>query len=258
MDNHIKSSNFAESFLVVKDLALISICFGKLLTVTHFLITQTSNLFVINQFWWILRHFLSEFLIHNKFIFWSAHSHSWLVANDAPKWSTSIIYPLNIFCSQIHYSCSKGFKKEHCKVLSDIIIHQTHYEKSDWSRAFNQFTIACELDMINVISAADITFIMSSSTSAWLLSPLECSPQKQNGWTLRFCFWGRIMWKMYNKTTIEFGFRMISWIIKTSCLCYNTDHGFDNSWYHAQPHPIISLLGVPVISYLSVVWWNCD
>ena len=34
-----------------------------------------------------------------------------------------------------------------------IIIHQTHYEKSDWSRAFNQFTIACELDMINAISA---------------------------------------------------------------------------------------------------------
>ena len=62
-----------------------------------------------------------------------------------------------------------------------IIIHQTHYEKSDWSRAFNQFTIACELDMINAISAADIAFIMSSSTSAWLLSPLECFPQKQNG-----------------------------------------------------------------------------
>ena len=62
-----------------------------------------------------------------------------------------------------------------------IIIHQTHYEKSDWSRAFNQFTIACELDMINAISAAEFAFIMSSSTSAWLLSPLECSPQKQNG-----------------------------------------------------------------------------
>ena len=129
-----------------------------------------------------------------------------------------------------------------------IIIHQTHYEKSDWSRAFNQFTIACELDRINAISAADIGFIMSSSTSAWLLSPLECFPQKQNGWTLRFCFWGWIMWKMYNKTIIEFGFRKISWIIKTSCLCYlpqpsasadNIDLGFDNSWYHAQPHPII-------------------
>ena len=35
-----------------------------------------------------------------------------------------------------------------------IVIHQTHYEKSDWSRAFNQFTITCELDMINAISAA--------------------------------------------------------------------------------------------------------
>ena len=53
---------------------------------------------------------------------------------------------------------------------------------------------------------------------------------------------------MYNKTIIEFGFCMISWIIKTSCLYYlpqpsasadNTDLGFDNSWYHAQPHPII-------------------
>ena len=62
-----------------------------------------------------------------------------------------------------------------------IIMHQTHHEKSDWSRAFNQFTIACELDMINALSAADIAFIMSSSTSAWLLSRLECSPQKQNG-----------------------------------------------------------------------------
>ena len=56
---------------------------------------------------------------------------------------------------------------------TDIIIHQTHCEKSDWPRVFNQFTIACELDMINAISAADIAFIMSSSTSAWLLSPLK-------------------------------------------------------------------------------------
>ena len=67
------------------------------------------------------------------------------------------------------------------KGVMNIIIYQTRCEKSDWSIAFNQFTIACELDMINAISAADIAFIMSSSTSAWLLSPLECSPQKQNG-----------------------------------------------------------------------------
>ena len=51
-------------------------------------------------------------------------------------------------------------------IIKDIIIHQTHYEKSDWSRAFNQLTIACELDMINAIAATDIAFIMSSSTSA--------------------------------------------------------------------------------------------
>ena len=138
-------------------------------------------------------------------------------------------------------------------LLIHFIIHQTHYEKSDWSRAFNQFTIACELDMINAISASDIAFIMSSSMSAWLLSSLECSPQKQNGWTLRFCFWGWIVWKMYNKTIIEFGFCMITWITKTSCLCYlpqpsasadNTDLDFDNSSYHAQPHLIIVLINM--------------
>jgi len=49
-------------------------------------------------------------------------------------------------------------------LLTLFIIHQTHYEKSDWSRAFIQFTIACEFDMINALSAADIAFIMSSST----------------------------------------------------------------------------------------------
>ena len=70
----------------------------------------------------------------------------------------------------------------HCKLISSlIIIHQTDYEKSGWSRAFNQFIIACELDMITAISAADIAVIMSSSMPAWLLSPLECSLQKQNG-----------------------------------------------------------------------------
>ena len=73
----------------------------------------------------------------------------------------------DIIANQIH-----GFTIGYGKfILIVIIIHHTHYEKSDWSRAFNQFTIACELDMINAISAADIAFIMSSSTSAWLLSP---------------------------------------------------------------------------------------
>ena len=112
---------------------------------------------------------------------------------------------------------------------------------------------------------ADIAFIMSSSTSAWLVSSLKCSPQEQNGWTLRFCFWGWIMWKMCNKTIIEFGFRMISWIIKTLCLCYlpkpsasaeNTDLGFNNSWYHAQPHHIIVVwLTRSVKPHYGITWF---
>ena len=63
------------------------------------------------------------------------------------------------------HSCTSRTKFHFLFTLIYIIIHQTHYEKSDWSRAFNQFTIACELDMINVLSAADNAFIMSSSTS---------------------------------------------------------------------------------------------
>ena len=67
---------------------------------------------------------------------------------------------------------ARGRERRRRLTIITIIIHQTHYEKSDWSRAFNQFTIACELDMINVISAADITFIMSSSTSCLVTKTL--------------------------------------------------------------------------------------
>ena len=50
------------------------------------------------------------------------------------------------------------------QAINFIIIHQVHYEKSDWSRALYQFTIACELDMINVISTdnTDLGFDNSS------------------------------------------------------------------------------------------------
>ena len=47
------------------------------------------------------------------------------------------------------------WNRSYC-VTKFVIMHHTHYEKSDWSRAFSQFTIACELGMINAISAADI------------------------------------------------------------------------------------------------------
>ena len=58
-----------------------------------------------------------------------------------------------------HEICRKWVSVKHWTII--IIIHQTHYEKSDWSRAFNQSTIAYELDMINVISAADTVLHLS-------------------------------------------------------------------------------------------------
>ena len=42
--------------------------------------------------------------------------------------------------------------------------------------------------------------------------------------------------ELYNKTIIEFGFRMVSSFIQTLVWF---DLGLDKSWYHAQPHPII-------------------
>ena len=80
------------------------------------------------------------------------------------------------------------------------MIHQTHYEKSDWWRAFNQFTIACELAMINAISAADIAF-MPGYQAPWSVLPRNRMAE---------CLLLPIVKKMYNKTIIEFGFHMIS------------------------------------------------
>ena len=71
---------------------------------------------------------------------------------DAPKHTEKALS----LC--VHFFPLKFQLLEKSSHLISIIIHQTHYEKSDWSRAFNQFTIACELDMINAISAADIAF----------------------------------------------------------------------------------------------------
>ena len=123
-------------------------------------------------------------------------------------------------------------------LIIGIIIHQTRYEKSDWSRAFNQFTIAWELDMINAISAADIAFIMSSSKSAWLLSPLECSPQKQNGWKLPASVSeDELCEKCIIKQLLN---SVFAWYHELSqpCVCVICLR-FDNSWYHYQPHPVI-------------------
>ena len=99
----------------------------------------------------------------------------WL-CEDTLKGKTAHFRLLSSYQNRVCLS-SHLFEKKEEGHSNNIIIHQSRYEKSDWSRAFNQFTIACELDMINAVSSADIAFIMSSSTSAWLLSPLEFSSE---------------------------------------------------------------------------------
>ena len=55
MDNHINLSNFAGSFLVFEDLALVRIRFVKLLIVTHFLRRLEP---VSNAFKWYMVNFI--------------------------------------------------------------------------------------------------------------------------------------------------------------------------------------------------------
>ena len=46
-----------------------------------------------------------------------------------------------------------------CQLHTQLhIIRHINYEKSDWSRAFNQYTMAYEFDMIIAIYAVDIAF----------------------------------------------------------------------------------------------------
>ena len=59
-------------------------------------------------------------------------------------------------------------------LLCSFIIHQTHYEKSDWSRALNQFTIAYV--KFNVCLVTKPLGVSSSETkwlNAWLLLRVE-------------------------------------------------------------------------------------
>ena len=121
--------------------------------------------------------------------------------------------------------------------ISAVIIHQTHYEKSDWSRAFNQFTTACELGMINAISPADIAYIMSSSTSARLLSPSR-SVLLRNKMAERFASVSED--ELCEKCTIKQLLNSVfAWYHELSkprsVLSQITQtRGFDNSWHHAK------------------------
>ena len=107
-----------------------------------------------------------------------------------------------------------------------IIIHQTRYEKSDWSMAFNQFTIACSIhnslwtwhDKCNICCRYCIYHVKFKV--CLVTKPLGVFSSETKWLNASLLFLRMNYVKMYNKTIIEFGFHMISWIIKTSCLCY--------------------------------------
>ena len=101
--------------------------------------------------------------------------------------------------------------------------------------------------MINAISPADIAYIMSSSTSARLLSPSR-SVLLRNKMAERFASVSED--ELCEKCTIKQLLNSVfAWYHELSkprvcsiCLSLRlwqiTDLGFDNSWYHAQPRPI--------------------
>ena len=96
-----------------------------------------------------------------------------------------------------------------------IIIHKIYNEKADWSKAFNQYTIVCEVDMIKCniwglycIYLLEINVCLVSKTLEFsVLNLSQTYRDAQNSW----------MPQNYNKTIISFSF-----------------------WHHAQPHSIIA------------------
>ena len=70
-------------------------------------------------------------------------------------------------------------------------------------------TVACEVDLVNAIPTADITFVLSSSNYAEFLSPLsvQCSQTFAKSERSFIC---KLSQKCNHKTIIEFGFYMIS------------------------------------------------
>ena len=88
--------------------------------------------------------------------------------------------------------------------------------------------------MINAISA-----IMSRLKSAWLPSPLECSLLRNK---MAEPFASVSEDELCEKCTIKQLLNSVfAWYhgLSKPRVCVITDLGFDNSWYHAQPHPIV-------------------
>ena len=96
------------------------------------------------------------------------------------------------------------------KRLTLIIINQTSYENSDWSRVSSQYTIECEVDMI-------IQYLQRLIIMGVLFKRL-----------FKIC----IIKKLLNSVFVWYH------KLSASALADNSDLGIDNSLYHAQPHQL--------------------
>ena len=65
------------------------------------------------------------------------------------------------------------------RVNSHYIKSEIYCKKSDWSRAFNQYTIMCKVEMIKAVSVADIVFIISCILSSYLTVWTSCLVSKR-------------------------------------------------------------------------------
>ena len=109
--------------------------------------------------------------------------------------------------------------------ITDTIIRDLHSHSEASSGSWHWIRRKCSVDILYYYTSGDslwiiwlVESIQSIHNSLWtwhdkcniccryciyhvkfnvclVTKPLECSPQKQNGWTLRFCFWG---WIIFN------------------------------------------------------------
>lgn len=112
-------------------------------------------------------------------------------------------------------------------------------------RAFDQYTIACEVEMIRQYLQRILCRVQSLPSFP---PPRPCNVLKLLQTQQEMFFFTDYL-KTYNKEVIKFCFRFISWIIKPRHRIYLTqpspsmdslDLDFDTSCYHVQTHPKIS------------------
>ena len=83
-----------------------------------------------------------------------------------------------------------------------VVIHKTYYKNSDLSRAFSQCIMVCEVDIITQYLQKILGYHVEFKVC--LVSKLQTFANSE-----RYLLMQTVL-KMYDKTSIDFGFGMIS------------------------------------------------